>query len=230
MADRRAGLLSGFSNITDPYGAIEALLYDFAVAPGVLDIAVEQIEPELGTLPEGAKVLDVGCGGGQMAVALARRRPDLSVTGVDLSADQVGRARRRAGDVADRTEFVEGSAMDLPFPDENFDVVYSVASIKHWPDPAAGLGECVRVLRSSGQLIVAEADRGCRYEDAAAFVARTRIPPPLRLVFLAGFRTFVAGQSLDLDDLRSLAGKLPLSEFQVERVPGLPSIALRGRR
>lgn len=230
MTGRRPGLLSGLSNITDPYGALEALLYDFAVAPGVLDLAIEQIEPELDALPDGARVLDVGCGGGQLAVTLVRRRPDVNVTGLDLSADQIGRARRRAAAVADRTEFVEGSAMDLPFPDEDFDVVYSVASIKHWPDPAAGLRECVRVLRAGGQLIVAEADRGCRYEDAAAFVARTRVPAPMRLVFLAAFRTFVAGQSLDLDELRTLAEELPLSEFQVERVPGLPSIGLRGRR
>lgn len=230
MANTEAGILSGLSNITDPYGALEAFVYDFFVAPGVLDIAVEQIEAELGSIPDGARVLDVGCGGGQMARALAQRRPDLHVTGIDLSADQVRRARRRAGDIADRVEFVQGSALDLPFPDADFDAVYSIASIKHWPDPAAGLAECARVLRPGGQLLVAEADRGCRYEDAAAFVARMRLPALLRVPSLAAFRTFVAGQSLDADDLRALAEKLALREFTVERQPGLPSIALRGVR
>lgn len=224
------GLLSGLSDITDPYGAVEAFLYDLVVAPGVLDIAVEHIEHELGSLPEGARVLDVGCGGGQIAHALLLLRPDLELTGVDLSDAQIRRARRRCRDVAARTEFVQGSALDLPFPDEAFDAIYSVASIKHWPDPATGLAECVRVLRPGGHLLVAEADRGCRYEDAAAFVARTRVPALLRTISLTAFRTFVAGQSLDLDDLRALGEALPLKELQVERQPGLPSIALRAIR
>lgn len=226
----KPGFLSGLSNITDPYGALEAFVYDFVVAPGVLDIAVEHIEGELGEVAGGSRVLDVGCGGGQIARALLQRRQDLELVGVDLSDEQIRRAERRNCDLADRCEFVQGSALDLPFPDEAFDAVYSVASIKHWPDPGAGLTECVRVLRPGGQLLVAEADRGCRYEDAAAFVARTRVPPLLRTTALAAFRTFVAGQSLDLDDLRALAEELPLKEFQAERQPGLPSIALRGIR
>ena len=43
-----------------------------------------------------------------------------------------------------------------------------------------GLAECVRVLRPGGQLLVVEADRGCRFNDARAFVSRWRLPKAMR--------------------------------------------------
>src|SRR5947199_339830 len=55
-----------------------------------------------GTAPSGAAVLDVGTGPGVLLVELARRRPDLSLTGIDLSADMVGAATRNLRPFGDR--------------------------------------------------------------------------------------------------------------------------------
>jgi ubiquinone/menaquinone biosynthesis C-methylase UbiE len=177
-------------------------------------------------------VLDVGCGGGQLALALARRRADFRITGIDLSPDQVARAQRRA--TGPGTEpavtFREADALRLPFAENAFECVLSVASLKHWPDERRGLEECRRVLSPDGLLIVVEADRGCRIEDAAAFVASWRIPWFLRPIALPLFRTFVAGQSLDLDDARGLLAALDLREARVERTPDLPGLRMIGRK
>ena len=127
-------------------------------------------------------------------------------------------------------DVVEGSALDLPFDAGRFDAVLSVASIEHWPDPARGLAECVRVLAPRGRLLVLEVDCGCRLDDARAFVQRTRVPRLLQPLALAGFRTWVAGQGLDLDDARALLSPLPLDDARAERVPYVPVLLLEGTR
>jgi SAM-dependent methyltransferase len=117
----------------------------------------------------------------------------------------------------------------LPFAGATLDAVVSVASLKHWPDQLKGLRECVRVLRPGGALAVAEADCGCRYDDAKAFVARWRILPPFRPVALAFSRTTVAGKALDLDEARELLAALPLAHRHVERIAGTPGLLMKGR-
>ena len=221
------------SVLLDPtarYGALESYVYDRCIAPAVMDLADRVEERLLGRLPSGARLLEVGSGGGQLAVRFAGRRPDLDITGVDLSPDQVARATERTRDLSDRVRFVEGSALALPFAAESFDAVLSVASIKHWPDPAQGVAECARVLRPGGLLAILEADRGCTLRDARAFVGRWRIPSLLRGPALMAFRTFVAGNALDLEDARALVAALGPGEWAAERIEGTPGLLLFGVR
>ena len=205
------------TEITSPYSAMESWTYDRFIAPAVAEL-IDAVSIEV---PEGARVLDVGCGGGQVLAALQERRPDLVLSGVDLSPEQVGRAAKRTG-----LPVVQGSALDLPFDAGAFDGALSVASIKHWPDPTQGLAEMGRVVRSGGRVLVVEADRGCRLPDAKAFVDRWRLPAPARVVALAAFRTWVAGQSLSADELRAHAEAAGLEQVSVRTLPGLPAITL----
>ena len=214
-----------FADITAPYTAIEAWTYDRFIAPAVAELLARNLGEILDGIRRGAQVLDVGCGGGHALELLAARRPDLRLHGVDLSPGQVGRARNRLGD---RATIVEGSALKLPYASNRFDLVFSDASIKHWPNPARGLRECVRVLRPGGHLVVTEADRGCRFEDAAAFVRRWRFPRAVFPLNLALFRTWVAGQAFDLGEFEAFAAALPLDERHARRVDGTPGIVLEG--
>ena len=61
-------------------------------------------------------------------------------------------------------------------------------------------------------------------------MARFPTPAVLRPVMLANFRTFVAGQSLDLDEARSLAAGAGLREVVVDRIPGSPLLLIAGLR
>jgi SAM-dependent methyltransferase len=144
----------------------------------------------------------------------------------------VARATRRARELglSERVRFVQGSALELPLADDSFDVVTSVASIKHWPDQGRGLSECLRVLRPGGWVLVFEADRGCKFEDAERLVRGWRMPRAFYPFGLALFRTWVAGQALDLDDARRLIAELPLSDVRVERVRGAPGLLFGGRK
>lgn len=56
----------------------------------------------------------------------------------------------------DRLSFALATAEHLPYPDNHFDLVVSTTSFDHWSNQAAGLGECARVLRSGGQVVLVD--------------------------------------------------------------------------
>ncbi|MBI2061158.1 MAG: methyltransferase domain-containing protein [Nitrospirae bacterium] len=216
-------------DITAPYSAVEAWGYDHLVAPAVLDLMREMIRLFEDRIPGSGHVLEVGCGGGQMASDVLKRFPSLRVTGLDLAFSQVRRARERTKRLNPRFRGLRASALELPFPRRTFDGVFSSASIKHWPDPLKGLKECVRVLKPGGYLLVMEADRGCRLDDARRFVNAWRIPSILKTPALSFFRTYVAGLGLDLDDARKLLSELPLVKTEARRIDGTPGLILAGQ-
>jgi ubiquinone/menaquinone biosynthesis C-methylase UbiE len=218
------------NDITDPYSNVDAWMYDKMFAPAVLDMVRQELTTWCAALRPGARVLDVGCGGGQMALAMMAQRSDIHITGIDLSAAQVKRARKRSKDLGDRARYEVASALELPFDDGSFDAVLSVTSIKHWPSPLHGMQESLRVLRPGGDLFVAEVDRGSRLEAVRALMARSRVPRPLRGAALPLLRTFIIGRGMDLDEFRELAAALPLSDSRVSRLDGQPGIALTARR
>src|SRR3954449_2883724 len=73
--------------------------------------------------PDGGTVLDVGTGPGVLLVELAERRPDLRLTGVDLSADMATTAGRNLGEFGDRASARQADVTDLPFDDDSVDLV-----------------------------------------------------------------------------------------------------------
>ncbi len=98
----------------------------------------------------GARTLDLGCGGGHVAYAVAPHVAE--VVACDLSPQMlavVAAAARERGLANLRT--VEGPAERLPFADAGFDLVLSRYSAHHWRDFAAGLREAARVLRPGGR-------------------------------------------------------------------------------
>lgn len=106
--------------------------------------------------PEGARVLEVGCGPGRLSILLGGRYR-LRVTGLDIDPAMIELARANAvtanGD-GQTPSFVVGDVSALSFPDESFDLVVSTLSMHHWADPRSGLTEIGRVLRPGGRALV----------------------------------------------------------------------------
>jgi SAM-dependent methyltransferase len=107
--------------------------------------------------PDGARLLEVGCGPGRLSTLLAGRF-DLDVTGLDLDPAMIERARanaERSGHGGGRRpSFLVGDVSSLAFPDASFDAIVSTLSMHHWTDPTAGLNEIGRVLRPNGRALV----------------------------------------------------------------------------
>ncbi|MCP4123186.1 MAG: class I SAM-dependent methyltransferase [Bacteroidetes bacterium] len=216
------------TNFTDPYSFVEAFVYDAFIAPALTD-HVDRIYTRIADIEiSSAAVLDVGCGGGQNALELLKRLPAINLTGVDLSESQIVRATGRNVDFQSRSRFVQGDALDLPFDDAAFDIVFSIASIKHWPNKNRGLEECMRVLKSGGRLFILEVDRSASWSDCRNFVKKWRLPfftLPANLIF---FKGVVAANSLNLAEAEHLWEQLALDNSEVERISGLPALLMSG--
>jgi ubiquinone/menaquinone biosynthesis C-methylase UbiE len=102
--------------------------------------------------PPGAVVLDAGTGPGRLLHAVAARRADLVLGGVDLSADMVDIASARAS--SSRITFQVADVASLPHSDDSVDVVVSTLSMHEWPDQPRAVAELRRVLRPGGVLLV----------------------------------------------------------------------------
>src|SRR4030095_16771587 len=93
-----------------------------------------------------ARVLDVGCGAGFLANALAGS--DFEVAGGDLSEESLEVARRRDG--TGRVNYRRADALSLPFDEGEFDAVCAMDFLEHVPNPGEVIREAGRVLRKGG--------------------------------------------------------------------------------
>ncbi|BAZ13579.1 gamma-tocopherol methyltransferase [Calothrix sp. NIES-4071] len=100
-------------------------------------------------------ILDVGCGIGGSSLYLAGKY-NANVTGITLSPVQANRAKQRAAEfgLSNRTNFLLADALNMPFADNSFDLIWSLESGEHMPDKVKFLQECYRVLKPGGTMIV----------------------------------------------------------------------------
>ncbi len=106
------------------------------------------------------RILDLGCGTGEITRRLARRYPDAQVTGVDILQHTVELARRVSADLGDRVTFEQGDAFALSFDAGAFDLVVCRHMSQAVPDFPHVLAEITRVLRPGGWLHLLSEDYG----------------------------------------------------------------------
>jgi ubiquinone/menaquinone biosynthesis C-methylase UbiE len=120
---------------------------------------VEILETYLGDIefPDGAHVLDVGCGTGAQSRTLIQRPGVGEVVGVDRAKFLLERASELAAGL-DGLAFEEASGDGLPFEAASFDVIVAHTVLTHVADPEAVLAEMFRVLRPGGTLAICDGD------------------------------------------------------------------------
>lgn len=114
------------------------------------------------------KLLEVGCGVGAQTEILLRRFPDLHVTGVDRSSENLARARKHLGQCAwakGRFALQQGAAETLPFPTDTFDAAFLCWILEHVDDPARTLSEVRRVLRPGSPVVITEVQNATFFLD-----------------------------------------------------------------
>ena len=125
-------------------------------------------------LHAGAHIADLGCGTGTSALMLARD-PGLNVSGIDLSADNIRRARDRLTaepQPVGKVRFQQADARELPFDDGQFDGILAECTFSLFVQQKAVLEEVKRVLKPAGQLGITDmAVGGPLPDDIATIVA-----------------------------------------------------------
>jgi ubiquinone/menaquinone biosynthesis C-methylase UbiE len=138
----------------------QAAAYDrwYATPLGQLADRVEK-EAIFALLPEveSRRVLDVGCGTGNISLALAQR--GARVVGLDFSLPRLAKAREKAGQQGIAVAWMRGLASRLPLAAESFDGVMCILALDFMADREKALQEMVRVLRPGGFLSVAVLNR-----------------------------------------------------------------------
>ncbi len=142
---------------------LEALAYDKRMIEAISDAIAASFcgvgNPfTLGPIHRGETVLDIGCGGGVDAfIAAITVGPEGKVVGIDMIPEMLERAEANLQKAPFKNlSFELASAEDLPFPDEDFDVVISNGVFNLIPDKVKALAEVYRVLKPGGRFMVAD--------------------------------------------------------------------------
>ncbi len=155
------GIVSLLRTGKGPMDGWVARAYDRGVQAAFREIFPRLVADLLDDVRGVKRALDAGCGPGQFTILAAEAAPETEVWGIDLAPTMIELARghARLSPAAARLHFEVADIAALPFPDAHFDAVLSSGSIKHWPDPVAGLREIHRVLVPGGRAFIGEMNR-----------------------------------------------------------------------
>jgi ubiquinone/menaquinone biosynthesis C-methylase UbiE len=165
----------------------------------------ERLRDQAGTLvdllhadtayPRGSKVLEVGCGVGAQTVTLAQRSPGALFTSIDISADSIAEARRRA-DRAGLTnvEFRQADIFTLTFAHESFDHVFVCFVLEHLSRPDEALTILKTLIKVGGTITVIEGDHGSTYFHPDSPAAHAAIQCQVEIQRRAGGNALIGRQ------------------------------------
>lgn len=131
-------------------------------------------------VPDGGKILDVGCGSGALAIACAKRNPNAEIIGIDRWGKEYASFSRQLcernarAEKVNNTKFQHGDAVKLDFDDETFDAVTSNYVYHNIPsrDRQTILLETLRVLKKGGTFALHDIFSKSKYGDMQAFVKK----------------------------------------------------------
>ncbi len=156
---------------------------------------------KLSGVQAGRRALDLCCGTGDIAFALART--GATVTGLDFSEPMLAVARvrqkRHAAALPCPVQFLKGDAMRLPFPDASFDVTTVGYGLRNLADWKTGLAEMRRVTRPGGRLLVLDFGKPDNRAWRSLYFAYLRLAVPL---FGKAFCRDAAAYAYILESLR----------------------------
>lgn len=128
----------------------------------------------LGKIREDQRVLDVGCGTGSHLIETAMQfGSGVQLYGIEPSAEMVDHARKKAKSAGVAMTVVQGSADELSYPDESFDVVFCTLVLHHLPESMReqAIREMRRVLRSGGRLVIVEVQKPTKIRGLVSLIS-----------------------------------------------------------
>ncbi len=204
---------------TFPWGTHH--LYDRVAGRSMQDLfdALAQERPDAQT------VLDIGCGPGHLADAIADTHPRADVLGIDIDPAQIRIARKKR---SGRARFDVGASDDLPLPDASRDWILATESFHHWSRPQASMHEIRRVLQPGGEAWIVEAAGDLTRDELRHWTWLHRVPGVHAIARAVARRHGYTTQRLE-DGLLSMARSAGLHATTL-RDKGLWRVVLRRQR
>lgn len=170
---------------------------------------VELLHSDTG-YPEGATVLEAGCGVGAQTVTLGKNSPKARITSIDVSEASVEQAKK-AVEAAGLTnvDLMQADLFNLPFGPASFDHVFVCFVLEHLARPVEALQALRRILKPGGSITVIEGDHGSAYFHPDSEYARRAIACQIELQSRAG------GNALIGRELYPLLGSAGFGEVRV---------------
>jgi ubiquinone/menaquinone biosynthesis C-methylase UbiE len=166
--------------------------------------------------PKG-KLVDLGCGSGNLLISIYKKFPKLDLIGVDISSEILDLARKRAveNNLSEKINFKTGRASDLPFPENSIDFIISSLSLHHWHNPSKVLKETFRILKKEGIFLIFDFRRDARkfFYGLLKFATRIVVPKALKKIkepigsLSAGFTP---------TEIKQIISKSPFKEEDIE--------------
>jgi ubiquinone/menaquinone biosynthesis C-methylase UbiE len=216
-ADQNARVLDQFSQQAEAYAALVNKASGPAQDPLIAALAATPTD----------RVLDVGCGSGQFAVAIA---PFVAqVTGVDLTPAMLDKARvHQAKAGVANVDWLQADSTALPVADGAFDIVTSRSMFHHAADPAATLAEMRRACAPGGRIAVLDLTPTAEKSPAFDAVELLRDPSHARTLTAEQLRALGAGLGLEELAVQTRGSDLPLEMTLATSFPG-PGVLERVR-
>ncbi|AFQ44606.1 bifunctional demethylmenaquinone methyltransferase/2-methoxy-6-polyprenyl-1,4-benzoquinol methylase UbiE [Desulfosporosinus meridiei] len=148
--DKATYVKETFNSIAPRYDLMNTLM-SLGMDKGWRRLAVQKV----GAMP-GMNILDVCCGTGQLSFELGQAvGSDGNVTGLDFSQKMLEVAERSLQQTSNTAHirFIQGNAMELPFPDNSFDGVTVGWGLRNLPDLRQGLKEMIRTVKPGGKVV-----------------------------------------------------------------------------
>jgi ubiquinone/menaquinone biosynthesis C-methylase UbiE len=215
VSDHKDQILEQFSQQAEGYAQLTRSLADDRQAAFRALIGAQATD----------NVLDVCCGPGTMALALAPYVAN--VTGLDLTPAMLEQARAAQAKTAVRNaEWLEGDVYALPFEDSTFTLVISSAAFHHMTDPKSAFRELARVCRPGGKIVIRDVTPSA--QKSAAYDRMEILRDPSHVHALTPAELAALGDGLPVDPpelLPSVTAGLDLDAVLATSFPTACSIA-----
>ena len=177
----------------------------------------KKVVSEIRKLSPNGKLIDLGCGSGNLIVKIAQSFSHLDLFGMDISSEILNLSKMRAekNGFSDKIEFKEGSVENLPFPGDHADFIVSTFSLHHWSNPEKAIQEIYRVLKKEGKALIFDFRRDARkfFYGLLTFATKVVVPKPLKGVNepLGSIKS-----SYTLIELKEMLSKIDLHGVKVD--------------
>ena len=164
--------------------------------------------------PAGGDFLEVAPGPGFLSVEMARRR-QFRVTGLDISRTFVQIARKNAAEAGVIADFHQGSASEMPFPADRFDLLVCRAAFKNFSRPEQALREMHRVLRPGGTGIIIDLRHGVPMAEIERHVDGMGLNLWNRWFTLLSFRCLLLRRAYTPEVMEAMLARIPFRKAEV---------------